>query len=87
MIKFKNRPACEGTDTEMWFPNRSEYPNKTLLTRICKGCPAKRECLEYSLHNEVEGWWAGTTGYERKRMRKEQGIIPKPVLPLDLIRA
>ena len=60
--KFKNKPACEGTDNEMWFPHKQgEYKEQQLLFRICNGCPAKAECLEYALEWNVDGYWAGTT--------------------------
>lgn len=83
--RFKNRPACEGTDTEMFFAKNADYENKPLLRKICDGCPAKRECRDYALEWLVEGWWANTTYMERERIRKERGIIGKPVLPLSLI--
>ena len=80
--KFKNRPACEGTDTELWFSNRSEYANEYLLKKICGKCPAEDECLAYALEYEVLGWWANTTASKREMLRKEQNIIAKPLLPL-----
>ncbi len=86
--RFKNRPACEGTDTDMWFTTgKSDYPNRELLTRICNGCPAKRECLEYALEYNVEGWWAGTTSALRRQIRNHRGITAKPVMPDWEIRA
>lgn len=85
VIRFKNKPACEGTDTEMWFPNSSEYPNKHLLIKICNSCPASNQCLEYALEYEVDGWWANTTSQSRRKIRAERGIIAKPVLPLGLV--
>lgn len=79
---FKNRAACEGTDTEQWFSkNSGEYSNEPLLFRICKGCPAKSECLSYSLEYRVNGYWAGTTDRKRKELRRQLNIVAKPVLP------
>lgn len=85
VIKFKKKPACEGTDTELWFPNKSEYTHKDFLTRICNSCPASDQCLEYALEYEVDGWWANTTSQSRRKIRESRGIIAKPVLPLGLI--
>lgn len=82
LIKFKHRPSCEGTDTEQWFSqNSGEYKNQELLTRICAGCPARQQCLEYALEYSVIGFWAGTTDRRRKELRRKMGIIPKPILP------
>lgn len=80
--RFKNRAACEGTDTSLWFPNNShDYPEKELLIRICNGCPARQECLEYALEYDVDGFWAGTLAYQRKAIRRVRGITAKSMIP------
>lgn len=80
--QFKNRPACEGTDTELWFPvGTGDVKDKAMLTRICNGCSAKYECLEYSLKWNVDGFWAGTTARDRTMLRRKRNLIPKPLLP------
>jgi hypothetical protein len=80
--KFKNKPACEGTDTDMWFPyKQGEYKEQQLLFRICNGCLAKAECLEYALEYNVDGYWAGTTDRHRKLIRRQRRQIAKPLLP------
>ena len=65
----------------MWFAEDSEpgYREANLLKRICAGCPVKQECLEYSLHHSVQGYWAGTTPRKRQELRKLLNIVPKPV--------
>jgi hypothetical protein len=79
--KFKNRAACEGTDTDQWFSKDSgEYSNEQLLFRICSGCPAKNECLNYALEYRVTGYWAGTTDRRRKELRRQLGIQAKSVI-------
>ena len=37
-------------------------------------CPFRDPCLAYSLANDVEGVWGGTTYAERRAMRAEHGI-------------
>lgn len=81
LVRFKNKPACEGTDTELWFTDSSVYDNEPLLYKICSGCPAKQECLDYALEYKVLGYWAGTNAARREQIRKAKGIIGKPVLP------
>jgi WhiB family redox-sensing transcriptional regulator len=80
VIRFKNKPACEGTDTEMWFPE-TDWSHNSLLKKICDGCAAKTECLDYALHNDVIGFWAGTTAHAREKQRKLLGIKAQPVIP------
>jgi hypothetical protein len=78
--KFKNRAACDGTDLDMWFLER-DFSYNHLLKRICNGCPAKAECFEYALYNNVIGFWAGTTYQQRKLIRKRNNIIAKAITP------
>lgn len=78
--KFKNKAACEGTDTEMWFLSR-DFSYNNYLRRICNGCSAKIECLDYALHYNVVGFWGGTTQYERALLRKQNNIKALPVIP------
>lgn len=35
--------------------------------RLCRSCPARRECLLYALEHDVEGTWGATTFSERRR--------------------
>lgn len=80
--KWKDRPACEGTDTEDWFndDDKPTYLNYATLQRICKGCPVRQQCLDYALKHDVFGFWAGTTPRERMKMRTRLKIKCEPVL-------
>jgi len=77
---FSNPSNCAGTDTEDWFTDSTIYTNKDMLKKICNSCLAKDECLDYSLHNNVLGYWAGTSELERLRMRKALNIIPQSIV-------
>lgn len=80
--RFKNRPACEGTETRLWFSEEgNNYPEKELLTRICNGCPARQECLQYALEYDVDGFWAGTLPPQRRAIRRVRGITAKSMIP------
>jgi len=62
--------ACKGIDTELFYLDSSEslaYNND--LRKICRNCPIYSECLEYAVWGEWEGFWAGTTATDRKRIR------------------
>ena len=41
---------------------------------LCARCPAKAQCLDYALAHEEYHIWAGTTPYERKKMRRQLGV-------------
>lgn len=40
--------------------------------RICDGCPAKSECLEFALENRYVGTWGGTDEKERFSIRRSR---------------
>lgn len=86
MIEFKEQAACVGTDTEAWFTEEvydevgsHSYKDVALLKRICAGCPAKAECLDYAMKHDVDGWWANTSKTQRDTIRKQFNIIPRPM--------
>ena len=39
-------------------------------------CPIKQTCLEYALaHNIEHGVWGGTSGRQRREMKKKQKVV------------
>jgi len=49
---------------DLFFPDGrvEEAKRLPLAQAICAGCPARKECLEYALEEEIPyGIWAGTT--------------------------
>lgn len=76
---FEN-PSCSGTDTEAYFPIKTGTSVETRLAmKICKSCPCIEDCLTYALHYRVIGIWGGTSGIQRKRLRKKLKISAKEV--------
>lgn len=45
----------------------------TEARRVCARCPltTKAACLKFALDNNEQGFWAGTTDQQRRRMRQE----------------
>lgn len=71
-------PSCAGCDTDAWMEIKPtgrglSFDNETAI-KICNECPVKAMCLEWALHHEDWGIWAGTIPSERARMRRELGI-------------
>lgn len=42
---------------------------------ICRGCTVRRPCLEYALATDASGLWGGTTHNERRRIRRQRGLV------------
>lgn len=42
---------------------------------VCQKCPVRQPCLEEALANPgLQGVWGGTTGNERRRLRREARV-------------
>ena len=76
---WTDQANCAGLDTNDFFveDGSKRYDNEAILARICKSCVVKTECLNYSLHNNVTGFWGGTTEKTRRALRQKYGIIAK----------
>lgn len=70
----EGRPAwhaqanCLGVGTDVFFPERGESYLEAL--RMCSTCPVAEQCAEVG-RNERDGIWAGTTGRQRRRAKRE----------------
>jgi WhiB family redox-sensing transcriptional regulator len=79
-LAWRSRAACRGIDEELFFPVDSfghHVPDHVpdLTAAICDDCPVNSECLDWALHHEREGIWAGTSQEQRARLRKPLGIV------------
>lgn len=75
-------PACQGTDTDLWFTAEESkvYTQIVLLKKICSECPVRKQCLDYAIHHNVNGYWAGTTESNRSLIQRQRNIIPKSLI-------
>lgn len=74
---FDGTQPCASTDPEAFFADDGDY---NAAKRVCRGCEWREPCLDYALHVTVEGVWGGTTPAERRRLRRERGILPTPLI-------
>lgn len=77
---FDGSQPCAQVGGDVWFTEdfgdmKALAPS---LTKICNTCHFKKACLKYAVTHQVDGFWAGTTPSERKRIRKEKGIAIIP---------
>jgi WhiB family transcriptional regulator, redox-sensing transcriptional regulator len=71
--KFAKDAACAGTDYKVFHPGRgqSTAPAKA----ICADCPNRLGCMEYAIAtNEDEGIWGGTSGRERREIKRLRAL-------------
>src|ERR1039458_1452836 len=65
---------CRGMDHRIFFPERGG--NTDLPKSICAVCPCSDPCLEWALyHHEDYGIFGGTSGKQRRVIRRVRGIV------------
>jgi WhiB family transcriptional regulator, redox-sensing transcriptional regulator len=73
-VDWRDEAACRGTDAELFFPVGTAGPALRQIDeakRICRTCLAQTACLAWAVdHGIAYGVWGGTTGDERRAMRR-----------------
>jgi WhiB family transcriptional regulator, redox-sensing transcriptional regulator len=71
--QWRDRAACRGAETEMFFPDGTAGPalrDIERAKRICGGCPVRARCLDWAVdHGAAFGIWGGFTEDERRAIR------------------
>jgi WhiB family transcriptional regulator, redox-sensing transcriptional regulator len=66
--------ACIGEDPELFFPIGTSTPAAVQTARaksVCRSCPVRAECLEWSLVTYQDaGVWGGLDEEERREIRR-----------------
>lgn len=75
---WRDDAACRHYDGEHWYELRGGADE---ARNICNNlCPARAECLDWSLRNDVAwGIWAGLDEHQRRAERRRLGIEPAPM--------
>jgi len=88
-LRWQVDAACTEMDTTDFYlpPDDPNHRSTTeRLKRVCESCPALIECRTYALEYETQGFWAGMTVSERRRVRSQEGIARRtPGSSLSLI--
>lgn len=66
--KWRQQAMCKSSDPSLFILERGEDVRPALA--VCSTCPVKEPCLRYALDNNEAGVWGGTTGKQRRRMRR-----------------
>lgn len=66
------RGACRvpAIPTWLFFPHRGDAEVVERAKKVCATCPVAAACLEYALEAREPGVWGGTTGAERRELRR-----------------
>lgn len=80
---WRDRAACLGiVVTVDWVPaNEAITKTDKELARasvFCRACPVRIECLRFALRTGAQGYWAGTSTYQRKQISRVRGRTKCP---------
>ena len=68
------RARCVGEDPELFFPVGTSEPAMAQLEvakAVCRGCPVRDDCLEWSLATcQDAGVWGGLDEEQRREIRR-----------------
>jgi WhiB family redox-sensing transcriptional regulator len=77
MTGWAARGACRHSDPELFFPVTTTGLAAGQVVRakaVCAGCPVRVPCLDFALDSGQDfGVWGGTTGEERRLIRRRRG--------------
>lgn len=72
MVDWRDLAACKGMNPELFYAEPGRNDDVEAARKICKTCPVRKACLEYSLLRHEFGFWGGKTEEERKRIRGQR---------------
>ncbi len=72
MTDWRKQGNCIGMDPNLFFPGRGDRVDDAVVA--CQNCPVTAQCLDWGLRHEPSGIWGGTTGAERRVLRRKLGI-------------
>lgn len=70
---WRDRAACLGLDTDMFFPHPSEDPSAALA--VCAACPVREECLTDALKVEPSSKRYGIRGGLTAKARTREATV------------
>lgn len=77
ILPWQDSAACIGADTAIFFPESGDPVGPAKA--ICRACPAREQCLADALERgEVHGVWGGLSAKERRKYRRQHGLLRKP---------
>jgi len=86
-FEYKGEAACRAPEVNPDdFFMEPDQPNFVNITRaakaVCKTCPYMAECLAYALENNQPGVWGGTSGNDRRRIKREKKLALGATIPV-----
>lgn len=83
MSRWRVDAVCRDEDPELFHPIGTAGLSLVQIEQakaVCRRCSVSDECLLWALGaGQDNGIWGGTTGEERRAMRRPRLTVPRPV--------
>lgn len=66
---WQDGAPCTTTDFD-WVPNVEDDEGLEAVQQWCRTCPVRTDCLAWAMLHRAEGYWGGTTTYQRDQLRR-----------------
>lgn len=80
--EWKASAGCAGLDGESMLPGRGD--SLDACRALCNVCPVKADCAEAGLRERF-GVWGGLSERERRRIRRQRGIVLDDDVLLEVV--
>jgi hypothetical protein len=71
--EWMSRAACRDMDVDVFFPHDTDEAGIAAAKRVCHGCPALSDCLDYAVETmQKHGVWGATTAKGRANVRRRR---------------
>lgn len=68
-VEWQDDAACNGVPFN-FIPTTESEAGLSLARAWCDTCPVRQECLLWATLHRAEGYWGGTTTYQRDQLRR-----------------
>jgi hypothetical protein len=67
-VAWQTNAPCATADFDFIPDTETDTEAAEAEQRWCRTCPARTRCLAWAMLHGAEGYWAGTTTYQRKQL-------------------
>lgn len=66
---WRDQAACANSKFD-FIPDIETTAGATQAQAWCRSCPVRTRCLAWAMLHSTEGYWGGTTTYQRNQLRR-----------------
>jgi len=67
-VAWQTNAPCATADFDFIPDTETDDEAAEAERRWCRSCPARTRCLAWAMLHGADGYWAGTTTYQRKQL-------------------